>query len=69
MNHDNTVVIRDGVRSVINSALLVPGDLIEISANVKVAADCRIIESSELRVDNSLFTGECDPVLLDPEVS
>eukprot|EP00934_Nitzschia_sp_Nitz4_P006900 Nitzschia sp. Nitz4//scaffold287_size23745//16858//20130//NITZ4_008461-RA/size23745-snap-gene-0.24-mRNA-1//1//CDS//3329545772//6890//frame0 len=42
---------------------LVVGDLILLSTGDRVPADCRIIESVELRVDESGLTGENHPVL------
>lgn len=35
------------------------GDLIELSVNARVPADCRIVESKELSVDNFIFSGDC----------
>ena len=63
------MVMRDGVKQIIQSNNLVVGDLIEITQNAKIPADCRIVLSKELRVDNSLFTGESEPILLDSQTS
>lgn len=46
----------------IESKLLVPGDVINIKTGDKIPADCRVIETTELKVNNSSLTGE--PVLL-----
>lgn len=42
---------------------LVPGDILEIKMGDKIAADVRIIQSREMKVDNSALTGESDPLL------
>jgi sodium/potassium-transporting ATPase subunit alpha len=41
----------------------VPGDILEIKMGDKFAADVRIIQSREMKVDNSALTGEADPLL------
>ncbi len=37
---------------------LVPGDVINITAGDKVAADMRIVKFSDLKVNNASLTGE-----------
>ncbi len=61
-------VLRDGKKQKISSKDLVPGDIILLEEGDKVPADCRIIESNELHVDESMLTGESDHVLKDPSV-
>ena len=56
------VVIRDGNESIIESDMLVPGDLVKITAGMNVPADIRIIEAGRLRADESALTGESEPV-------
>ncbi|MEM2074544.1 MAG: cation-translocating P-type ATPase [Zestosphaera sp.] len=55
-------VVRDGEIKVIPSTELVPGDVILLGEGDKVPADVRLIESIELRVDESPLTGESEPV-------
>ncbi|KAJ2392062.1 hypothetical protein GGI05_002775, partial [Coemansia sp. RSA 2603] len=58
---DECRVVRNGGDvAKINTALLVPGDIIVISVGDKVPADARVIavESSVLRIDQALLTGE-----------
>ncbi|MEO0281731.1 MAG: cation-transporting P-type ATPase [candidate division WOR-3 bacterium] len=55
-------VLRDGTQIEISSEDLVPGDVIILLTGDKVPADCRIIESHYLEVDESLITGESMPV-------
>jgi len=56
-------VIRGGITSEINAEKLVPGDLIILEAGNYVPADCRLIESFNLKVEESSLTGETEPVL------
>lgn len=42
----------------IDSTELVPGDIVFIETGLKVSADIRIIESNNLRIDESFLTGE-----------
>ncbi|MDA7817295.1 cation-transporting P-type ATPase [Sulfurimonas sp.] len=52
------VVIRDGVKSVIYSTDLVPGDIVLVESGSKVPADIRLLECNNLKVDESMLTGE-----------
>jgi Ca2+-transporting ATPase len=56
------VVTRDGVRRDIEARELVPGDVMRIEAGQWVAADVRLIEATELRVNEAALTGESLPV-------
>lgn len=56
------MVVRDGQEQVIPARDIVPGDLLILSAGAKVAADAELILSSDLRVDESILTGESLPV-------
>lgn len=51
-------VLRDGKTSDIAAKELVPGDVMLLDAGVKIAADGRLIESSNLQVRESALTGE-----------
>ena len=62
MTAQMTTVIRGGVRQVINAEQLVPGDIITFESGDMIPADARIIESINLRVDESILTGESVPV-------
>ncbi len=55
-------ILRDGKVRSIDSTLLVPGDIIQLSEGEKVPADARLIEGSSVRVDESLLTGESVPI-------
>jgi magnesium-transporting ATPase (P-type) len=51
-------VIRDGKRLSVGAADLVPGDLLLLEPGDRVAADARLVKSRNLRIDESLLTGE-----------
>ena len=55
-------VLRDSEEKTINSADLVPGDLMLIAEGVKIPADGEIIRASDLCVDESSLTGEAEGV-------
>ncbi len=51
-------VFRDSEEIVIDSSLLVPGDIVLLESGDHIAADMRIINSSNLQIDESVLTGE-----------
>ncbi|MGI6037265.1 MAG: cation-translocating P-type ATPase [Limnochordia bacterium] len=55
-------VIRQGREQALPAADLVPGDLIVLEAGSQVPADVRLVESSELRINEAALTGEAEPV-------
>ena len=58
-----TKVIRNGMAQNINAEDLVVGDVIELDSGSFVPADCRLIESFNLKIEESSLTGETEPVL------
>jgi len=56
------IVIRDGVKKEILAREVVPGDVIFLDEGKKVPADARLIEVENLKVDESMLTGESIPV-------
>ena len=54
----NVKVIRDNKTSEIDSSKVVPGDIIVLESGSKISADARIINSTNLTVDESILTGE-----------
>ena len=54
----NVKVVRDGKTIIIDSADLVPGDIVLLESGDNIAADMRIIACSNLQVDESVLTGE-----------
>ena len=61
-------VVRDGVTAETDSESLVPGDLVLLDAGRFIPCDLRLIESANLRVDESALTGESVPVDKDAEL-
>ncbi|MFD4021265.1 HAD-IC family P-type ATPase [Streptomyces sindenensis] len=56
-------VRRDGVAAEISTSEIVLGDLVELGPGDKVVVDGTVAEADSLEVDESLLTGEADPVL------
>lgn len=65
----NCTVVRDGKLTQVLAEKLVRGDVVEMKSGDKVPADVRIIQSIEMKVDNSPLTGESDPLLRTIECS
>lgn len=61
-------VIREGLEIVVPARELVPGDIVVLRVGDKVPADCRLIESYNLRTDEAILTGESVPVEKDPSI-
>ncbi|MFJ2176714.1 cation-translocating P-type ATPase [Streptomyces sp. NPDC087851] len=59
-------VRRDGVPAEISTSAIVLGDLIELGPGDKVVVDGVVAEADSLEIDESLLTGEADPVLKRP---
>jgi len=55
-------VIRDGEEKIIPSRELVVGDILSLKTGDRIAADGRLIEAVNLRVDEAALTGESHPV-------
>lgn len=62
LNAPSSTVRRDGTDSVIPSRELVLDDLIILSLGDQIAVDGEIVDSTNLEIDESLLTGEADPV-------
>ncbi len=60
-------VLRDSKEKEIYAREIVPGDIILLSEGDKIPADARLIEASELKVNNASLTGESEPVLRNNE--
>ncbi len=58
----NVRVLRDGKLMETSARLLVPGDILKIETGNVIPADARILESINLRVQESALTGESEAV-------
>ncbi|MEO6110008.1 MAG: cation-transporting P-type ATPase [Candidatus Saccharimonadales bacterium] len=56
------MVKRGGETLYIDTSLLVPGDIVTLSEGDKIPADIRLTIVDSLRVDESILTGESEPV-------
>lgn len=57
------IVIRDGKKIAVPLRMLVPGDVVELSAGKMIPADGEMISAKNLRVNQSSLTGESFPVV------
>lgn len=62
MASPNAKVVRNGRTEVIPSSNLVPGDLVLLDAGDIIPADLRLVESSNLKIEEASLTGESVPV-------
>lgn len=56
------LVVRDGREEVLPAEELVPGDLVLLDAGRQVPADLRLVQSVNLKIEESALTGESNPV-------
>ena len=68
MSSPTAKVLRDGARTMVPSAQIVPGDIVELEAGDMVVADGRILENFSLKVNESSLTGESEGVEKTAEV-
>ncbi|OIP54629.1 MAG: carbonate dehydratase [Helicobacteraceae bacterium CG2_30_36_10] len=61
MMFTQAVVMRDAKKISISSEALVPGDIVLLESGSKVPADMRLLESKNLKIDESMLTGESLP--------
>lgn len=68
--NSNVIVkaVREGKTVKLNKDEIAAGDILILSAGNKIPADCRLVESTSLRVDESALTGESFPVKKDSEI-
>lgn len=62
------VTRNNGESKEVNAEELVPGDIIVLEAGNYVPADCRLLESHNLKIEESSLTGETEGVLKDADM-
>lgn len=62
MSSPKAKIVRDGKRVEIDSIELVPGDYVILETGDIVPADLRLVDSANLKIDESSLTGESVPV-------
>ena len=62
-------VLRDAMWREIDRRLVVPGDVVRLSAGDLIPADCRLLEANDLHVQQAALTGESMPVEKSPAAS
>lgn len=60
-------VVRNGKIEKVLASEIVPGDVVEVNLGDKIPADCRIIQSNNLTVNESSLSGESLPVKKTPD--
>lgn len=65
MSAPNAKVRRNGRVQEIDTTMVVPGDIVILEAGNYVPADCRLINSYNLKIEESALTGETIPSLKD----
>ena len=65
MTTPNAKVIRNGKVAICSSEEVVPGDIITLEAGDRVPADARVIWEVSSSIDESMLTGESEPVQKD----
>lgn len=61
----STHVVRGGKTVIVDSAELVPGDIVRLQAGDKIPADIRFLSVTSVAVDESVLTGESNDVYKD----
>ncbi len=59
---ETAVVLREGHELRVSAEVLVPGDVLVLAEGDRVSADARLVETADLRMDESTLTGEAHPV-------
>ncbi len=68
LSNHNIKVIRDNTIQQIDAAELVPGDIIFLTAGIKIPADGHLLETQNLQIGESTLTGEAGTVNKDAKV-
>lgn len=61
-------VLRDGARKVVPAENVVPGDILVVEGGVAIVADARLLNASDLTVNEAALTGEWESVSKQPKM-
>lgn len=67
MNKQSSSVLRDGKVETIDAEDVVVGDILVLESGSMITADARLIQTAQLRVEESALTGESEPIEKDSE--
>lgn len=67
MNKQSSAVLRDGKVETIDAEAVVVGDILILESGAMITADARLIQTAQLRVEESALTGESEPIEKDSE--
>ncbi|MBO0439924.1 calcium-translocating P-type ATPase, PMCA-type [Candidatus Enterococcus ikei] len=67
MNKQSSSVLRDGKVETIDAEDVVVGDILVLESGSMITADARLIQASQLRVEESALTGESEPIEKDAQ--
>jgi Ca2+-transporting ATPase len=62
------IVFRDGEKNRLLSRFIVPGDIVQVNSGDKIPADMRLHFTKDLKIDESVLTGESLPSKKKPEI-
>lgn len=62
MKEPKVKVIRNGVEKTVDTAFLVPGDLVILEEGNRIPADAELLKGNDFSADESILTGESYPV-------
>ncbi|MCL1981460.1 MAG: HAD-IC family P-type ATPase, partial [Clostridiales bacterium] len=68
LSSPTSLVVRGGMQQEIDSADIVPGDILLLKTGNLISADARLLSSNDLSVDESALTGESVPAEKDAEI-
>lgn len=66
VGEEHPIVLRDGIKKTVNQEELVLDDIICLGSGNEVVVDGVVVEAEVLAMDESMLTGEADPVLKQP---
>lgn len=62
LNKQSSAVLRNGKIETVDAEEIVVGDILVLESGSMITADARLIQTSQLRVEESALTGESEPV-------